>query len=177
MQSVNGNLVASQFAQALGVSGPGTGRVGGDTPIVVQIYASGFGVSLVGQRNNLPLREGAFELEAHGKIFVFDPLAAGHANGFVAPVEGDIAAVGLLVQAVDQKDVSEFGNGSQFGAPSKTAILSLPQGSGKNLIATELAVRLGCHTVVDEWTPRKPLTVGALHLTSEHALHLLVVAA
>lgn len=170
MQSVNGNLVSGQPAQALGVGRPITGRVGGDTPIVVQVYALGRGVCLVGQRSNLPLREGAFELEAHGKIFVFDPLAADHANGFVTPVEGDIAAVALPVQAVDQKDLSKFGNGGQLGAPFKTAILSLPQGSGKSLIAAELALALGCHTVVDEWTPRKPLTVGALHLTSEDAL-------
>lgn len=170
MQSVNGNLVASQPAQALGVCSPITGRSGGDTPIVVKVYALGRGVSLVGQRGNLSLREGAFELEAHGKVFVIDPLAAGHANGFVAPVEGCITPVGEPVQTINQKDLAEFRNSGQFDAPSKTTILSLPQGTGKSLIANQLASALGCHCVVDEWTPHKRLTVGALHLTSEDEL-------
>lgn len=169
MQSVNHNLVAGQSAQARGVGGPVTGRVGGDTPIVVQIYALGRGVSLVGQRGNLPLREGTFELEAHGQIFVFDPLAAGHAHWFVAPVEGHIRAVLEPVQAIDQKDLSEFGNGTggQLGAPLKTAILSLPQGIGKSLIADQLAQALGCSGVVDEWSLERFITVGALHLTND----------
>lgn len=174
MQSVNHNLVASQPAQALGVGGPVAGRVGGDAPIVVQVYALGRGVSLVGQRGDLPLREGAFELEAHGQIFVFDPLAAGHAHGFVAPVEGDITAVGQPVQAINQKDLAEFGHGAggQLGAPLKTAILSLPQGSGKSLVAGPLARALGCRAVVDEWTPRMTFTAGALHLTNDDMLEV-----
>jgi hypothetical protein len=44
--------------------------------------------------------------------------------------------------------------------------LSLPQGWGKATIAHELAKRLGCAAIVDEWHPAMPVFAGALHLTS-----------
>lgn len=169
LQSVNPNLVARQPAQARGVSGPVTGRIGGHTPIVVQVYALGRGVTIEGQRGNLPLREGTLKFDAHGKILVLDPLAASHAHGHIAPVKGNIAAVGQVLQAVDQEDLPNVGHGAggQFSAPLKTVILSLPPGSGKTLLGGQIAKALGCHGVVDEWALGKLLTAGALHLTNE----------
>ena len=169
-QSVN-NLVSSQAPQALGVCGPGGGRVGGNAPIVVQIYAIGRGVTLVGQGSDLGRRQGAFEIEAYGKIFVFDPLGADHAYGFVAPVQGDVATVFQALQAVDQEYLAKFGCVVGHGGSTlKTAILTLPQGYGKTSIAHQFASRLGCTSVVEEWSPSQPLTPGALHLTNAPVL-------
>jgi len=68
--------------------------------------------------------------------------------------------------------LAELGHGTagHFDTPLKTAILSLPQGSGKNLIAAQLARSLGCLTVVDEWAPCDQITAGALHLTNADVL-------
>ena len=162
------DLVGSQPPQALGVSSPGDGRVGGHAPIVVQIYGLGRGVTLETQRGNLAGREGAFELEAHGKILKFDPLSAIEAHGFVTPVEGDVTAVFLSLKAVDQEHVAEFGcGGGHKVSPFKTAILILPAGYGKSTIACELSHRLGCEGVVHEWCTNESLTPGWLHLTNE----------
>ena len=161
------NLIPSQSAQAFGVSGPVCGRVGGDTPIVVEVYALGRGVALEGQGGDLLGREGAFELEANGKVFVFDPLGARHANGFVAPIECHVATVLHPLQTVDQESLTELGNSLGHIHPLKAAILSLPAGSGKSNIADQLAQRLGCTGVVDEWNTDKPFTPGALHLTND----------
>jgi hypothetical protein len=49
----------------------------------------------------------------------------------------------------------------------RTVILVGGQGSGKSLVAPDLAAREGCVQVVDEWWPGKPLTPGALHVTHE----------
>jgi hypothetical protein len=59
-------------------------------------------------------------------------------------------------------------------APLKTAILSMPQGSGKTRICEQLAARLGCATVIDEWHPRWPMREGALHLTNVPAEEVLL---
>lgn len=167
MQSSH-DLVRGQSPKALGVGSPVGGRVGGYTPIVVKIYALGRGVTLVGQGGDLLFREGAFELEAHGKVFVFDPLGAIQAHGLVAPVEGNVAPVRLALQAVDQKDLPELGNGVGHGVSSvKTTILALPQGYGKTSIGQQLADKLGCTRVVEEWYAYLPLIAGALHLTNE----------
>lgn len=162
------DLVAGQSPQAPGVSGPITGRVGGDAPIVVQVYALGRGITLAAQRGNLAGREGAFELEAHGKVLVFDPLGAVYANGFVTPVEGDVAAVSLSLQAVNQKDLAEFGHGvGHDGSPVETVILNLPQGFGKTSMARHFADLMGCECIVDDWHAGLPLVPGALHLTND----------
>ena len=167
-QSLVHDLVSRKPTQPLGVSSPVSGGIGGDTPIVVEIYALGRGVSLVGERSNLLGRQGAFELEANGKFFVFDPLSAEHANGFIAPVEGDVTPIGLLVKAVDQEHQAEFADGvGHVVSPSlKTVILPLPQGLGKTALAPSLALQLGCNSVVDEWHHGVPLTFGALHLSN-----------
>lgn len=165
------NLAPCQPLQALGVSSPVMGGVGGDASIVVEVYALGRGVALVTDGSDLLGREGTFELEANGKVFVFDPLGAAKTNGFVAPVQGHIAAIGQAVKAVDQEQLAELGCGAgQDGSPGKTAILGLPPGMGKTTIAPALAKRLGCTSVVDEWTPSLYVTPGALHVTNAAAL-------
>ena len=162
------DLVGGQSPQAPGISGPVAGRVGGDAPIVVQIYALGRGVSLKRYGDDLAAGEGSFELESNGKVLVFDPLGAVHAHGFVTPVEGDVAAVSLSLQAVDQEHLAEFGHGvSHDGAPFKTVILCLPQGFGKTRLAGVLAAELNCQTFVDDWRAGLPLVPGALHLTND----------
>jgi hypothetical protein len=63
--------------------------------------------------------------------------------------------------------VAEIGSGCTHEEFSlKTAILNLPQGSGKTLFAPGMAARLGCTQVVDEWSPSLGVTPGALHLTN-----------
>lgn len=162
------DLVCSQSSQAFGVGSPGDGRIGGNAPIVVQIYALGRGVALKGQGGDLLGREGTFELEANGKVFVFDPLNAVQAHGLVTPVEGDVSAVFLALQAVDQEHLAEFRNGlGHSGSPFKTAILAAPQGFGKTSLGVALAEKLGCTKIVDEWGQKTALTPGALHLTSD----------
>ena len=166
MQSAN-DLVPCESPQALGVSGPVSGRIGGDAPIVVEVYALGRGVALEGQGSDLLGREGAFELKANGKVFVFDPLGARHANGLVTPVERHVTTLLQPLEAVDHEHLTELGNSLGHIKPLKAAILSLPAGSGKSAIAGLLSQRLGCTSVVDEWNTDKPLTPGALHLTND----------
>ena len=166
MESVH-DLVRGEPTQALGVSSPISGGVGWNTPIVVEVYALGCGVALVGQRGDLLGRKGSFELEAHGKVFVFDQIGAVKSNRFVAPIEGDIAAIGQPVETIDQEHFAKLGGGAgQNKTPCKTAILSLPQGMGKTTMGYDLAQRLGCTCVVDNWYPAMRLTPGALHLTN-----------
>ncbi len=159
--------VSGEPLESVRVGGPvGIGGCG-HTAIVVEIYALGCGITLVGQRLDLPPTEPAFELESNGKVFVFDPLRACHANWLVSTVKGHIRAVLELLQAVDQERVAEIGNGFFHGSlPSKTVILSLPQGLGKTTLAEALAQRLGCDGVVDEWHLGRFITSGALHLTN-----------
>ena len=165
MESVH-DAVPSQSGQPISVGSPGNGRTGGDTPIVVEVYALGRGVSVAGQGGDLAGRQGTFELEANGKVFVFDPLSAGHSHRFVTPVQGDIAAIGLPVEAVDQENLAELRPSfCHSGTPCKTAILNLPAGMGKTLIAHSLAQRLGCSHVVEEWNGQY-IRPGALHLTN-----------
>lgn len=161
------DFATSQPFQPFGISSPVFGGSGGNASIVVEVYAIGRGVTLVTDGSDLLCREGTFELEANGKVFVFDQLGAVKSNWFVAPVQGDVAAIGQAVEAVDQEQLAEFGCGAgQDGSPCKTAILSLAQGMGKTTIAHALAKHLGCTSVVDEWTPSSYVTKGALHLTN-----------
>jgi MoxR-like ATPase len=53
-----------------------------------------------------------------------------------------------------------------------TVIIHGPAGSGKTEHRRVLAARLGCHRIVDNWTPLRGVTPGALHLTnlSPHCL-------
>lgn len=158
--------VPSQPLQSGAVGGPMGWPVGGYTPVVVEVYAIGTGVTLPGKCSDLAGREGTLELEANGQFFVFDPLAARVAQGFIPAVEGDIAAVGQTVEAVDETERSEVGFQGHVGIPPKTAILSLPQGYGKSTMGQALARWLGCSHVVDEWHPGLELDFGALHLTN-----------
>ena len=160
-------VLSGEPPQALGISSPVVGRVGGNTPIVVEVYALGRGVALEGQGSDLLGREGAFELKANGKVFVFDPLGARHANGLVTPVERHVTTLLQPLEAVDHEHLTELGNSLGHIKPLKAAILSLPAGSGKSAIAGLLSQRLGCTSVVDEWNTDKPLTPGALHLTND----------
>lgn len=162
------DLVTSQPLQPCGVRSPGSVGISGHTPIVVQVYALGRGVSVVTERGNLSGRESAFELEANGKIFVFDPVNAGQAYGFVTPVEGDVPSIRLQLQAVDQEHLAKFGDGISHGNNSqKTVILSLPSGFGKTTMATALLDKIGCQEIDDDWCPLHPLKPGALHLTNQ----------
>jgi len=168
VQSGN-DLVKSQPLQAFGISSPGDGRIGGNAPIVVQIYALGCGVALKGQGGDLLGREGAFELEANGKVFVFDPLSAVQAYGFVTAIEGNVTTIFKALQTVDQEYLAEFRNGiGHSGSPLRTTILFLPQGFGKSVIAIQLADILGCEQIVEEWTQSMALVPDALHLSNAH---------
>ena len=163
--------VRSKPLQSVCIGGPAGVGAGGNAAVVVQIYALGAGVSLVGQSLDLPPTEPAFELEANGQVFVFDPLRACHANWLVSTVKGHIRAVLEPLQAVDQEGVTEIGNGLfQGNLPSKTTILYLPAGYGKTTMAEALAQRLGCDGVVDEWHLGRFITAGALHLTNVDVL-------
>lgn len=161
-----------QPLQACAVSLPVGLAGGGQATVAVEVYALGRGVSLAGQGGDLLGRQGAFELEANGQRFIFDPLGAAHTHRFVSAVEGDVAPIWQMVQAVNQKDHAELGNGVSAGAvghvgtPLKTAILSLPQGMGKTTMAHQVARWLGCTAIVDEWNPGLAVLPGALHLTS-----------
>lgn len=165
------DLAASQPSQAFNVSSPVFGGIGGNTSIVVEVYALGRGVTLVADGSDLLCREGTFKFETNGKVFVFDQLGAVKSNWLVAPVQGDVAAIWQPVETVDQEQLAELGCGAgQNGSPGKTAILSLPPGMGKTTIAPALAKHLGCTSVVDEWTPSIYVTQGALHLTNTNLL-------
>lgn len=48
-----------------------------------------------------------------------------------------------------------------------TAVLTGPQGCGKTTVAADLARRLGCTAILDEWHPAQRLQAGALHVTCE----------
>ena len=136
--------------------------------INVQLYALGRGVTVTGKGSNLLRREGSFELEANGMVFVFDPIDARHAYGFVASIESDIAAISHLIEAVDEEDLPEFGLArvAHDDVFKKTVVLSLPQGMGKSTIAKKLATQLGLTRIVDSWDDiSMPLIPGALHLT------------
>lgn len=50
--------------------------------------------------------------------------------------------------------------------PFETVIFSAPQGWGKTHHAIQLAQRLGCDGVVDEWKPGDAIVDGQLHLTN-----------
>lgn len=167
-ESLGDDLISSKPLQPCGVSRPGSVSISGNTPIFVQVYALGRGVTVVTERGNLSGREGTLELEANGKIFVFEPVNAGQAYGFVTPVEGDVPTIILQLQAVDQEHLAKFGDGIGHGDNSqKTVILSLPSGFGKTSVSRDLADALGCSWIVDEWAPAKTLTPGALHLTND----------
>lgn len=173
-----GHLQPSQPLQPGAVSCPVGGAVSGHTAIVVQEYALGIGVSVPGDGYDLGRTERAFELETPRGRLVIDPGRARLAEWLVLPVQGDVASVGQALQAVDQEDGSEIRGGDAvdihdedpplFGV-GRTAILSLPQGWGKSSCAHELAARLGCTSIVDEWGFPYLITPGALHLTN--ALH------
>jgi len=170
MNSVH-NLVSGQPLQAGAVGLPVLSGECGCTSIVVEVYALGIGVTFVGQGSDLGSTEGTLELEANGKRAVIDPLRCRKAEWFVTPIERDIAAIGLKLQTVDQDQLSQLGDcvAGAHGTPcaqAKTAILSLPAGSGKTTIAARLAAFLGCRQIVDEWSPTQPITPFALHLTN-----------
>lgn len=162
------DTVLDQTLQPLAVGTPGSGAAGGDAPVVVEVYALGSGVAVKGEGGDLPGRQCALELEAHGKRIVFDPLSAGKTDWKGPTVKGDVRPVILSLEAVDEEDQAELGfvGCTHEKPPLKTAILSLPQGFGKSTVAHDLARWLGCTTIVEEWSPAKPVVVGALHLTN-----------
>lgn len=175
------NLVPSQPSQALAVGAPVSGAGSGHATVVVEVYAIGRGVCIERQGANLSGAQGAFELEGDGVIVAFYPIFSSKANWPVLTVESYIAAVGLQLETVDQQYVSDACRGFVHeGAQSKTAILSLPLFSGnsalahklrsllgrEHIVAHSLAAMLGCKYIVEEWSPRRPLLAGALHLTN-----------
>lgn len=161
------HLVPSQPLQAGAVGSPVSSAVGGDTSIVVEVYALRVGLPSEGQGPDLCSAEGTLELEPHCVGFVIDLLGRREAHGVVPAVEGQVAAIRLAVQAVDEEKQAELGDGFLHGnSLSKTAILTGPQGSGKSAIARQLAKRWGCAKLVDEWNPSLPIVPGALHITN-----------
>ncbi|WP_148665151.1 hypothetical protein [Diaphorobacter nitroreducens] len=134
------NLVPGQTLQTLGIGLPVRRAFGGDAPVVVEVYALGVGVTLVGEGGNLRGTKGTLELEANGKRLVIDPLHCRKTDRLVAGGSLSVA---------------------------RTAILSLPAGWGKTAMARPIAEFLGCTFIVEEWLPGKPILPGALHLTNE----------
>ncbi len=47
----------------------------------------------------------------------------------------------------------------------KTYIVHGPAGCGKTTHADQIADKLGCAVIVDDWYPPKALTPGAIHIT------------
>lgn len=161
-----GDQEPGQELQAGAVGGPGLVAIGGDATVAVQVYALGRGIVLPGEPAHLGLGEGAFELEAHGVGLVVDPVGAAESHRLVTPIERYPLAVWPLVEAVDQEELAEFGLGLGHGhLQAKTAIVNLPPGAGKTLLGRQLAARLGCAWVVDDWADGRPLLAGGLHLT------------
>lgn len=159
--------VPSQPLQAGAVCTPVRRTARGDAAVVVEVYALGSGVAVKGQGGDLSAREGAFELETHGKPLVFHPLGARTAHWQVTAIQGDVAPVGLALKGMHQEQLAEIGNGLSHGNPPlKTVILSLPPATGKSTVAPTLARLLGCTRIVDEWNPRLSVLRGALHLTN-----------
>lgn len=176
--SLVGDREPGQQLQPGAVGGPVGGRVGGDAAVAVQVYALGRGIATAGEGAHLVVGEGAFELESHGVRVVVDPAGAVESHRLVSPIERDVIATWQTVEAVDQEQLAKFGFGVGHGPlQEKTAILSLPQGSGKTLLARDLAARLGCRAVVDPWCEDMPLLQGALHLTHLPVDDLVEVAA
>lgn len=163
------NLVSAESFKTFKVRRQMVGAVHRVTTLRVKLYSLGAGVAIPGQGGDLPCREGAFELEAHGIRLVVDQLGAREADWLVAPVKCDVAAIGQAVQAVDQKQAAEIGRGLSGGHElplANTVIFSLPHGTGKTTHAQELARRFGCTAIVDEWLPSRGILPGALHLTT-----------
>jgi len=167
MQSTD-NLVRGQLTQAHAVGSPVGGAGGGDAAIVVEIYAIGAGVTLVGQSGDLPLAQVAFEFKANGKVFVIDPLSARQAYGLVSAVQGHVTTVFEPLQAVDQEQLAKVGGvDGHAQSPLRTIILSLPAGSGKSTYAHQLCSQFNCGALVDDWSTHEALIAGALHLTNQ----------
>ena len=104
---------------------------------------------------------------AQGVDFTPDAVTHGNVDAVVQLQDGVRMAIMLddkhAVAGIDVQD-----SGEVHGAvPLKTPILYMQQGSGKSLVAAQVAALLGCTSVVDEWNTDKPLTPGALHLTNE----------
>lgn len=169
MSSAN-NLVASEPLQARAVDLPISGAGRRHATIPVEVYALGFGIALVREPGDLSSGQGSLELEAAGRRFVINPLASCKGQWLVPAVEGDVAAIGQALQAIDEEEFAELSrSGVVHGGRSrveKTAILSLPQGWGKTTMARRIAAHIGCTRIVDEWWPGQPILGGALHLTS-----------
>jgi hypothetical protein len=159
------NLVPSQTLQSGSIGGPGAWRVGGNTPIVVEVYTLGRGIAIKAESSNLLGREGAFELEAFDKFFTFDVAGAIRAQGLIAPIQDDVAAVSLPLQAIDQKDVADLER--HYSSFIKTVIVGLPAASGKTTLAEQMMAHFGCISIVDGWCNRDAITPGALHLTNQ----------
>lgn len=170
------NLVPSELLQARAVGLPIGGAGSWNATVVVEVYALGSGVTLEREAGALRVGQGAFEVEAAGRRFVVDPLTACKTEWFVPPIQGDVAAIGQELQAVDEKDLAQVACGA-VGAVAhghspvaKTAILDLPQGLGKTTLARAIAARIGCTRIVEDWWPTEPMLAGALHLTSADVL-------
>lgn len=58
-----------------------------------------------------------------------------------------------------------------------TIIFSAPKAWGKTRQAAAIQATYGCHALVDEWSPRQPLTPGAVHLTNAHPDEIMVRSA
>lgn len=155
-----------QQLQPCAVGSPSGSRLGGHAAVVVQVYAVGRGIALAGQVADLLQGEGAFELEAHGVSLVVNPAGAVETHRLVASVERYVLTPSQTVETVDQQELAKFGFvGGRDALQAKTAILNLPQGAGKTVLSRNMAARLGCLFIVDNWYDGLPLLRGALHLT------------
>jgi len=156
---------------ALGLYGcdvvPANSEPSGQVDASVEVYALGRGgVPHAAQEAQVSLGDGAFELERNGVRLLVDPTGAVKSHRLVTPHDRYVRASWQDVRPVDQAQLARFGFSLAHRAlHSKTAILSLPQGSGKTLLARDMAARLGCKWVVDCWCEDLPLLQGALHLT------------
>jgi hypothetical protein len=162
------NPVCRQFLQPLTVGIPGSVAIDGYGQFPIEFYSLGRGVTAIGQRCDLPSRQGTLELEAPRMFLVFDMDACKRIHGFVVPVKGNIRSIFKALKAKHQAGTQEFlfTRSSHTPTSQKTVILHLPQAMGKTTIGNQLAEWLGCTTVVDSWTAQTALTPGALHLTN-----------
>ena len=146
----------------------------GNASLTVEVYALGSGVSIEGEGSDLSGAEAAFELDpGYGSVLQFAPHLARVTQRSVVAVERDIATIWHQLQTEDEPHPAQligatrgFLCAKHIQSP-KSAIVSLRSATGKTTVAEQLAKRLGCKFIWDEWVPGKhPILPGTLHLTN-----------
>ncbi len=146
----------------------------GNASLTVEVYSLGSGVAIERKSGNLSGAEATFELDpGYGSVLQFAPHLARVAQRSVVAVERDIATIWHQLQAEDEPHPAQligatrgFLSAKHIQSP-KSAIVSLRSATGKTTVAEQLAKRLGCKFIWDEWVPgQHPILPGTLHLTN-----------